>query len=206
MNRESTARHLPFTWDDYRTWSDDERWEVLDGEAYAMSPAPTVRHQRVHAAIFNGAFNHFRGRRCEVISSPIDVRLSETDIVQPDIVVVCDPKQLTETHVEGGPTLVVEILSPSTAQRDRGAKMDAYARAGVREVWLVTPWPPCAEVFVLDGPTYRRHAAFIQTQTLRGATFPELEIDLAPVFDFPLEPGEEPSIAREPPPRRYGGE
>jgi Uma2 family endonuclease len=204
MNRLSTARSLPFTWDEYRTWRSDERWEIVDGEAYAMSPAPTVRHQLIHAALFTALFDQFRHRPCRVISSPLDVKLSATDVVQPDIVVVCDHRQITETHIEGGPSLVVEILSPSTAQRDRGVKMDAYARAGVCEVWLVTPWPQSVEVFVLDGPTYRRHAVFVQTQTLRSAAFPELKIGLAAVFDFPLQPGEEPPVVREPPPHRYG--
>lgn len=204
MHGESTARNLPFTWSEYRTWGDDERWEILDGDAYAMSPAPTVRHQIIQANLFAQLFQHFEGRPCRVIPSPLDVKLSETDVVQPDIVVVCDRRQITETHIDGGPALVVEILSPSTAQRDRGIKMDAFARAGVREVWLVTPWPHSVEVFALDGPTYRRHAVFIQTQALRSATFPELEIDLAAVFDFPLQPGEEPPVVREPPSRRYG--
>jgi Uma2 family endonuclease len=203
MERTSTATPLPYTWDDYRSWSDDERWEIIDGDAYAMSPAPGVRHQRIHAELFSQLRNRFKGRACEVLSSPIDVRLSETDVVQPDIVVVCKPEQVKRTHIEGPPALVVEILSPSTAQRDRGIKMDAYARSGVKEVWLVTPWPQCAEVFVLDGPGYRRHAAFVQTDTLKGPTFPDLGIDLAPVFDFPLEPGEEPPVGREPP-GRYG--
>ena len=199
MSATSTAQNLPFTWDDYRSWGDEQRWEILDGEAYAMSPAPTTRHQYVHREIFSALCAHFRGRKCSAFSSPIDVKLSDVDVVQPDIVVVCRPEQIKRTHVEGAPTLVVEILSPSTAQRDRGVKMDAYAEAGVREVWLVTPWPPCVEVFVLDGPTYRRHAAFLETQTLKSPTFPELAVELAPAFDFPLEPGEEPPVVREPP-------
>jgi len=199
MNREASAQQLPYTWSDYRTWEDGDRWEILAGEVYAMSPAPTVRHQRIQGALFMAMSRRFAGRRCEVILSPVDVRLSETDVVQPDLVVVCDRRQITETHIDGGPSLVVEILSPSTEQRDRSVKMDAYARAGVREVWLVTPWPQMVEVFLLDGPGYRRHSVYIQTQTLRSASFPELEIDLAPVFDFPLQPGEEPPAVREPP-------
>ena len=203
MAGESTARHLPYTWRDYQTWPDDERWEIVNGEAYAMSPAPSVRHQHIHRELFTAICAHFRGRTCRVYSCPIDVKLSDVDVVQPDVVVVCKPQQITRSHIEGAPTLVVEILSPSTAQRDRGVKMDAYARAGVREVWLVSPWPPCVEVFVLDGAGYRRHAVFIQTQALRSSAFPELAIDLAPVFDFPLEDGEQWPVVREPP-GRYG--
>ena len=203
MDSATAARHLPYTWDDYQTWPDDERWEIVNGEAYAMSPAPSVRHQDIHRELLMAIGAHFRGRPCRVYPCPIDVKLSDVDVVQPDIVVVCKPEQITRSHIEGAPTLVVEILSPSTAQRDRGVKMDAYARAGVREVWLVSPWPPCVEVFVLDGPGYRRQAAFIQTQTLKSPMFPELAIKLASVFDFPLEAGEEWPVVREPP-GRYG--
>ena len=201
MNFSSTAKHLPYTWTDYRSWQNDERWEIIDGEAYAMSPAPSVRHQHIHRELFTSICAHFRGKSCRPFSCPIDVKLSDTDIVQPDIVVVCRPEQILRSHIEGSPTLVVEILSPSSAQRDRGVKMDVYARAGVGEVWLVTPWPHCVEVYVLDGRGYRRHAAFIQTQTLASAAFPALTIDLVPVFDFPLYPGEEPPVVREPPGR-----
>lgn len=77
--------------------------------------------------------------------------------------------------------------------------MEAYARAGVFEVWLVTPWPPCVEEFALDGDTYRRVAAYTQAQSLRSVAFPGLVIALAPVFNFPRAPGEELPVAREPP-------
>ncbi len=205
MNQESAARSLPFVWADYRSWDDDHRWEIIDGEAYAMSPAPTTRHQTILVELtaqFSGAL---RGRCCRPYVSPTDVKLSETDVVQPDLLVVCNPDQIKPTHIDGAPTLVVEVLSPSTAQRDRGIKMDAYARAGVQEVWLVTPWPQCVELFVLQNDRYVRHGAFIQTDTLKSPTVSELEIDLAPVFDFPLDPGEEPPEVKEPP-GRYTGE
>ncbi len=204
MNQESTARDLPYLWDDYRSWDDDQRWEIVDGELYAMSPAPTIRHQAIVVELAGQFRNRLKGRTCRPLVSPVDVKLSDTDVVQPDLVVVCRPEQIKRTHIEGAPTLVVEILSPSTAKRDRSIKMDAYARAGVREVWLVTPWPQCVELFVLDGPSYRRHGAYVETQTMSSPTLPELEVDLAPVFDFPLEPGEEPPEVREPPPRYRG--
>ncbi len=201
MSMGNTARHLPYTWDDYRSWGDDSRWEILDGVPHAMSPAPSVRHQMILLALARRLGQHFDARPCEVLVSPVDVRLSDLDVVQPDLSVVCDPKQNRGTHVEGPPSLVIEILSPSTAQRDRGSKLDLYARCGVPEVWLVTPFPQSVEVFRLDGATYRRQAAYTQDDTLASPGFPDLKVDLAPVFDFPLEPGEEPPVIREPPPR-----
>ncbi len=204
MHYGSAAPDLPYTWDDYRSWKDDRRWEIIGGDLYAMSPAPSVRHQEIQTELASILRGHFRKGPCRALASPVDVRLSDLDVVQPDLIVVCDPTKVRRTHIEGAPDLVIEILSPSTEQRDRGPKLDLYARTGVREVWLVTPFPPCVEVFVLDGPTYRRHSAHVQTDTLASPTFPELKVDLAPVFDFPLEPGEEPPSVKEPP-GRYAG-
>ena len=204
MDQGSTAPRLAYTWRDYQSWDDGERWEIVAGEPYAMSPAPTPRHQRIQvelAAQFVGAL---RGGPCQALTSPLDVKLSDIDVVQPDVLVVCRPEQIRSTHIEGAPALVVEILSSSTVRRDRGVKMDAYARAGVREVWLITPWPQCVEVYVLDGNSYRRHGAFLETHRVTSPTLPELVVDLASVFDFPLAPGEEPPQVREPP-ARYGG-
>ena len=199
MSEGTAARHLPYTWDDYRSWDDDRRWEIIDGEAFAMSPAPSTRHQKIHAELFLQIGSQFKARPCQVLSAPTDVRLSDRDVVQPDILVVCDPNQIRPTHIEGPPALVIEILSPSTGQRDRVLKMDLYARTGVREVWLVTPFPQSVEVFVLDGDTYRRAAAYDQNGSLASPSFEGLTIDLKPVFDFPLEPGEAPPPVMEPP-------
>jgi Uma2 family endonuclease len=205
MNRQSTARHIAFTWDDYRSWNDGQRWELIDGEAYAMSPAPRTRHQSIVVELAFQAVTRLRGKGCKPFVSPIDIRLSDVDVVQPDLVVVCDPEQIKPTHIEGAPTLVVEVLSPSTALYDRKLKMRLYAASGVKEVWLVTPYPWLVEVYVLDGATYRLIHSLSKDDTLRSPTLPDLTVDLAPVFDFPFEPGDEPPVAREPPPRRHGG-
>ena len=203
MSTTATARHLPYTWDDYRTWPDDERWEIVEGEAYAMSPAPTPRHQHVVATLLYALMTHLAGKRCRPIVSPVDVKLDDLNVVQPDIVVVCRPEQIRCTHVEGPPALVVEVLSPSTALHDRARKLRLYARHGVIEVWLVTPFPPCVEIYRLDGASYRLGEVLSKEDTLRSPSFANLAVDLAPVFDFPLEPGEDPPAVREPP-AHYG--
>jgi Uma2 family endonuclease len=203
MKPDATARQLPFSWDDYRSWDDGQRWELIDGDAYAMSPAPNTRHQWVvvQLAIQLGVL--LKGKRCKPFVSPVDVRLSDVDVVQPDMVVVCDPDQIRRTHIEGTPALVIEVLSPSTELYDRRLKMRLYAASGVKEVWLVTPYPWLVEVYVLDGASYRLTLSLSKEDTLRSPTLPDLVFELAAVFDFPLEPGEEPPVAREPPPRRY---
>ena len=197
MKTGAAARQTGYTWSDYRTWDDDQRWQIIGGDAYAMTPAPATRHQRLVARLFRQMDRFFRGKACEVLLSPVDVKLSDEDIVQPDLVVVCDRGKIKPTHIEGAPTLVVEVLSPSTALLDRTRKMALFARSGVKEVWLITPYPWLAEVFVLDGQTYRLSGAFSKEDTLTSPTFEGLRLDLKRVFDFPLEPGEEIQMVKE---------
>ncbi len=136
-----------FTYRNYRTWPDDERWELIDGHAWAMSPAPMRRHQKVSGRLFSRFFNFLNGHPCEVYEAPFDVLFPMGDepddevdtIVQPDIVVFCDKSKLTERGARGAPDLVVEILSPSTSKRDIKDKYELYERRGVLEYWVVDP-------------------------------------------------------------------
>jgi Uma2 family endonuclease len=190
MPSESTARKLRLTWDDYRSWNDGKRWEIIGGVAYDMTPAPTTRHQKLQIRLAHCLEGFCDGKPCDVYPAPTDVKLSETDIVQPDLAVVCDRSQIKETHIEGAPTLVAEILSPSTEARDRGCKLDLYAEAGVNEVWLVKPYPWLIEVFVLTDAAYRRAGAYTEENTFASPTFPDLQLDLAKLFDLPIPPEE----------------
>ncbi len=203
MTDAATKVEPRYTWDDYRRWPDDERWEIVEGVPYGMSPSPSARHQMTLSELARQMANHFHGHKCRLIPAPMDVRLSEEDVVQPDIPVVCDPKQIKPTHIEGAPALVVEILSPETEEHDRIRKSRLYARAGAKEYWIVTPHPSSVEVLVLDGPTYRLHGVYGKQERTASATFPELKIRLADVFDFPLEPHERPPAIKEPPGRAY---
>jgi Uma2 family endonuclease len=198
---QQTARELGYTWDEYRQWPEGERWEIISGEAFNMSPAPSPRHQMIASRLTSKVDSFLQRKTCRALASPIDVKLSEEDIVQPDLVVVCDPAQIKPTHIEGPPALVVEILSPSTSIHDRNRKRALYARAGVQEYWIVTPFPSLVEVLVLREKQYVIAAAFEKSETLQSPTFPDLRIALGEVFDFPLEPGEDPPAeVREPPP------
>ena len=186
-----------FNWSDYRSWSKDERWEIIGGEAFAMTPAPLTRHQRIATRLSRLLGNFFKGGPCELLAAPTDLKLSEEDIVQPDLLVVCDPDQIKRTHVEGPPSLVIEILSPDSLKHDRVVKMELYARFGVPEYWIVTPYPSMIEVFVLQGDAYRLQAGYVKEDTLRSPSFPELELVLAPVFDFPVDPEEQVTLIKE---------
>ncbi len=186
------ARNQQYTWDDYRSWDDDERCEIVGGEVFGMSPSPMYRHQKVSTTLLTELAPYFCAdeHRCELLHAPMDVKLSSADIVQPDILVVCDPNQIKATHIEGPPTLVVEILSPSSVGHDRITKMRLYARFGVKEYWIVTPYPHLAEVFSLDGDSYRVAGVYGKKDTLASPRFDGLTVELDKVFDFPIPPEE----------------
>jgi Uma2 family endonuclease len=179
-----------YTYADYLTWPKNERWEIIDGIPY-MQAAPSWEHQRILAQIGRQFLNFFQGKLCEAYLSPFDVRLpegNETDedtegVVQPDITVICDKSRLKGTGYFGVPTLVVEILSPSTAAYDKKNKKKRYERAGVKEVWFVDPSNRILDVFKLlpDGK-YGQPETYSAEDKIDVSTFPDLVIDLNDVF------------------------
>lgn len=180
-----------FTYADYLTWNDAERWELIDGVAYNMTPAPSRKHQKISGELFRQFANFLIEKPCEVYDAPFDVRLPEIDevetdittVVQPDIVVVCDPQKLDDAGCLGAPDLIVEILSPSTSRRDHKEKFIRYERAGVKEYWLVEPDAKTVTVFKL-GPDnrYGRPDVYGDDEKMSVRTIPGLEIDLPLVF------------------------
>ncbi len=179
-----------YTWDDYRTWDTSQRWELIGGEPFCMSPAPTSRHQAIVTDLAIQLHQHLKGRPCRTFVAPIDVKLSTEDIVQPDVVVTCDSSQIRETHLEGPPTLAVEVLSPSTHRHDRVRKLRLYARFGVLEYWLIQPHPAVVEVLQLAGEGYRIAGVYTDREILESPAFPDLALDLSEVFTLPI-PAEE---------------
>jgi Uma2 family endonuclease len=148
-----------YTYRNYRTWPDDERWELIDGRAWAMSPAPKSRHQALVWRLSSLLYNFLKGKPCRAYPSPFDVLLPEGDeadddvstIVQPDVSVFCDKSRITERGARGAPDLVMEILSPSTSKRDQSVKFELYERSGVREYWVVDPAAWSVWVYHLQG-------------------------------------------------------
>ena len=197
MAGEAAVKLQRFTWDDYRTWDDVSRCELIGGEAFDMSPAPSPRHQSVLGELYAQFLAFLRDKPCRVFVAPVDVKLSEEDVVQPDLLVVCEREKIRPTHVEGAPTLVVEILSLRTAMFDRVYKLRLYAEVGVKEVWLVMPFPPCVEVFSLAHGRYVLDGTYSMDDVLASPAFPDLRLDLAAVFDFPLETEEERETLKE---------
>ncbi len=131
-----------YTVDDYRSLPDDQRVELIDGFFYELS-SPSTAHQRISGRLFSAFYNFIReeGGPCEVFAAPFDVQLDsdERTMVQPDLVVICDPDRIEEWGLFGAPDLIVEILSPATMRKDRTLKVTKYGDAGVREYWMVDP-------------------------------------------------------------------
>jgi Uma2 family endonuclease len=90
-----------WTYAEYATWDDGKRWEIIDGEVYSMSPAPSLKHQRISRKISALFENFFKGKSCEPFEAPTDVVLDEYNVVQPDLLVVCDRSKLTAANVQG---------------------------------------------------------------------------------------------------------
>jgi Uma2 family endonuclease len=180
-----------YTYGDYLTWDDDERWELIDGVPYNMSPAPSVEHQRILMEMGRQFATWLRGKQCQVFPAPFDVRLPETDenddtvetVVQPDLTIICERGKLDKAGCRGAPDLVVEILSPATAQKDLKTKFARYERAGVREYWIVEPAGKTLQIFTLgvDG-RYGRPQVFVDGDQAPVGILPELVVDLGAVF------------------------
>jgi len=181
----STALKLEpkFTYADYRTWPDDERWELIEGVPFAMTPAPGIRHQRISGNFFGELRNFFRGRGCVPFDAPTDVVLDDDTVVQPDVFVVCDRDKITEDNIQGAPDLVVEILSPSTRIRDKREKKALYERFGVREYLIVSPDEELVERYRLVERRYWSPDIFNWDETLTSSAFPELTLNLWEIFD-----------------------
>lgn len=181
------SSNVKLTYEDYCLFPEDRnRHEVIAG-AHIMTPAPGTRHQIIVGNLF-AAFHAFLrespvGR---VLSAPFDVVLSDTDIVQPDLVYVARERFqiLTETNALGAPDLLVEVLSPGTRRMDEGLKRKLYERHGVHEYWIVDPEPESitihgrqGEGFGAPGRRFRQRRDRLTTPLLPG-----FELFLSEVF------------------------
>ena len=176
-----------YTYADYCSWDDGQRWELIDGVAYMLA-APGERHQRIAFVISGQLYNFLRGKKgqCRAYVSPFDVRLGagggeDETVVQPDLLVICDQGKIDDKGCKGAPDLVIEILSPSTSHHDTWVKFHLYRRAGVREYWIVDPDTKTVQVCTLHGRDYMT-TTYEGARSVPAAVLPGCEIDLTEVF------------------------
>jgi len=161
---------------------DGYRYEILEGDLL-VTPAPSPLHQRVSKRLQRQLEAYFEVRSLgEVFDAPVDVILTLHDVVEPDLVVVTEPKQISGRGIEGVPLLVVEILSSSTRRRDRTMKARRYAELGIPHYWIVDPDEKRMECFRLQAATYELLLQGESPAKLTHPDFPDLQLDLSVIW------------------------
>jgi len=154
-----------YTYSDYLSWDDDERWELIDGVPYMMS-APNNEHQGILGNVFGNFWVYLKGKPCKVYAAPFDVRLNadtfDNTVVQPDVLIICDREKLNKAGCKGAPDMVVEVLSPSTSKYDRTTKFQTYEKEGVLEYWIIDPVKRTLTVNLLED---NRYVSYPYTET-----------------------------------------
>ncbi len=175
---------VKFTYDDYLNTPDDKRYELLDGEL-VMPPAPGESHQNV-SAMLGWKLTQFavENRMGRAYHAPFDVVLSDMDVVQPDLIFVSNERTdiITPANIQGAPDLVVEILSPSTAARDKTFKRSLYARHGITEYWMVDLTEKTITILRLDERGFEVVDTYGEGETLTSPTLQGFTLNLDDIF------------------------
>ena len=192
-NQDETRR---YTYADLLSWTGEERYELLEGKLVRRTGASSV-HQGVVLQLSLQIGRWLEGKSPRLFFAPLDVCLfaEETDppdrvdtVLQPDLMVLCDPKKITAGGVRGAPDLVVEVLDPDTRKRDFGEKFRLYSEAGVREYWLVDPE---AEIVLVmhaeDGAFSRTCHLYHSDDTIPVSVLPGCVVDLDRAFRYARE-------------------
>jgi len=186
LKAESESVH--WTYADYKDWElkPRERYEIIYGEAYAMS-APNDSHQSILTELLKQIAVFLTGKACKVRPAPYDVRLfyeedeSDDTVVQPDISIICDREKLGKEGCRGAPDFVAEILSPSNTAIEMQRKFNLYRDAGVREYWVLDGENKTANVHLFEGDaaTTRKYG---EKDVAPVAVIEGLFVELGPVF------------------------
>lgn len=180
-----------YTYADYLTWPEGERWEIIDGVPYQQA-APSTVHQEILMELARQIANYLKDKSCKVYPAPFCVRLTKGNeisnedikkVVEPDITIVCDQSKVDEQGCNGAPDMIVEIISPSSIKTDRIIKFNIYEKAGVKEYWIVEPEGKIVSVFLLqENVRYGRQEIYSEEDQITLNIIPDLLIDLKPVF------------------------
>ncbi len=172
------------TYEDYCKTSDDERWELLDGEL-VMPPSPNTAHQTTVVNLLSLLNTFVRERGLgQVFVAPYDVVLSDFNVLQPDLLFVSAGREriITPQNIRGAPDLVVEVLSPSTASRDWRVKLDIYAQHGIQEYWLLDPEGERVWVMTRTGDELSEAGTYGRGDTLASNAVAGFSVGLDQVF------------------------
>lgn len=161
------------------------RYEYIDGVVYLLA-SPSYDHQNIIMEISNVFYNWFKGKKCRPLTAPFDVTLTKDDtknVVQPDIIVICDTENINERRrYTGTPAMVVEVLSESTRQKDMLKKLDLYFHSGIQEYWIVNPFTNEVYAYWFEEQDIREYRVFKETEIARSMIFAGLEISIKQIF------------------------
>ena len=183
-----------YSYADYLMWRFEQSVELIKGKIFQMSPAPSLRHQRISRKIAENFYVYLNNKPCEYFIAPFDVRLLDKKkskkankdiytVVQPDLCVICDKDKLDERGCIGSPDLIVEILSPGNSKKEMKIKYALYEEAGVQEYWVVFPSEYVLQQFVLNEKgKYELKNSFVEDEIFTAHIFPDLQVDLGQIF------------------------
>ncbi len=190
LNEPALDYNGSYTYADYLKWTIEERFEIIKGRLFKMSPAPSSWHQDLSGAIHLQLGNFLKKKKCKVFYAPFDVRLprkSKADediitVVQPDICVICDLEKIDKRGCLGAPDIVVEILSPGNIPKELNNKYDVYEESGVKEYWVVSQQDKTFLVYTLIEGKYQ--ASRLRTNGIvTTPILPGFELDLDELFN-----------------------
>jgi prevent-host-death family protein len=184
---ELANRHLTFSQFMKFYEKTDKRYEYIDGKVWLMG-APTEQHQRIISNLHFALYSFLRGKPCRVYLAPLDVflgsRSTDRNVVQPDLLVVCDMARFNEKgRYIGAPTLAIEVLSPSNRSHDLIRKMDLYLRSGVREYWTIDGESLQINIYLFEKGQIVSQRNFGGDDEIRSAVLEGLVIPTANVFE-----------------------
>ncbi len=168
------------------TEESEHRYELIDGEVYFLA-SPLYPHQKAVKEILTEFVSWFRDKKCEPLAAPFDVTLIKSEknicVVQPDILVICDREKIDKKgKYTGVPSLVVEVLSEATNNKDNTVKLQLYMSAGIQEYWLVNTKDREIYIYVFENKGFSRMLSFGKGKRAESQYFKGLGVDLKRVF------------------------
>ena len=176
-----------YNYEDLLNMNDDNRYEIINGKLYLMS-SPTTIHQEIAGELFFQLKQFFNDKKCKPFIAPLDVRISGEkennkvkNVVQPDLMVVCDENKIDEKGICGTPDFIIEIMSPSNITHDLVIKLNLYLKYGVREYWLVSPMEKKIEILELKNGVYDVEEYKIDEE-IKSRIFKDLTLSLKEIY------------------------
>ena len=175
-----------YTYEEYLKISDEDRCEFIDGKVYMLG-SPSIQHQNIVGNIFFALKSYFKNKECRPFVAPLDVTLvddkNNKNVVQPDVLVVCDEHKIIDNAYKGIPTLIIEVVSPSNSSHDYVTKLDLYLRAGVEEYWILNPVSKNAICYRFENKMPSSVEGYHYDEAIKSQVFEGLDIPLKELFE-----------------------